>query len=95
MDDQRLCTTDQRSSQGGGMQSYIVRIYRREKGGFLGVVEESGAKLKRAFTSYDELWEILNARHASHLARKRLLHKKRARASYTATASTRNAKRTT
>ena len=87
--------TGQRSVRGGGMQSYIVRIYRREKGGFLGVVEEPGAKVKRAFTGYDELWEILNARRGNHLARHRLRHRKRTPAGYTpkATATNSNKKR--
>ena len=75
------------------MQSYIVRIYRREKGGFLGVVEEPGAKIKRAFTGYDELWEILNTRHGSHLARRRLGHRKRTPAASTPNATAPNAKK--
>lgn len=42
--------------------SYIVRIYRFKKNdprSLVGVVEEAGVKGKRAFTNYDELWEIL------------------------------------
>ena len=42
---------------------YIVRIYRHEKErprGIVGIVEEVGAEGKRAFTSLDELWQILN-----------------------------------
>jgi len=41
---------------------YIVRIYRFEKNNprhLVGVVEEIGVKGKKAFTNYDELWEIL------------------------------------
>jgi hypothetical protein len=41
---------------------YIVRIYRFKKKNprhLVGVVEEVGAKVKKAFTNYDELWEIL------------------------------------
>lgn len=42
---------------------YIVRIYRSNKNNsrhLVGVVEEVGLKGKKAFTNYDELWEILN-----------------------------------
>ncbi len=44
--------------------SYIIRIYRFEKDrpkSLVGVVEEAGKKGKKAFQSYDELWEILNS----------------------------------
>ena len=44
--------------------SYIVRIYRFQKNkphALLGVVEEVGKKGRKAFTHYDELWEILNS----------------------------------
>jgi hypothetical protein len=43
---------------------YIIRIYRYKKDkpqSFVGVVEEVGRKGKRAFNTYDELWEILNS----------------------------------
>jgi hypothetical protein len=42
---------------------YIIRIYRFEKNkphSLVGVVEEVGKKGKKAFNTYDELWEILN-----------------------------------
>ncbi|MBN1850853.1 MAG: hypothetical protein JW932_19960 [Deltaproteobacteria bacterium] len=42
---------------------YIIRIYRFEKNKphrFVGVVEEVGIKGKKAFNTYDELWEILS-----------------------------------
>ncbi len=45
------------------MENYIVRIYRRENDNprmLVGLIEEVGSKGKKAFTSYDELWEILN-----------------------------------
>ncbi len=45
------------------MNSYILRIYREEENNprnFVGTVEEAGAGEKRAFTSLDELWAILN-----------------------------------
>ena len=44
--------------------NFIVRIYRFEKDNpksLVGVVEEVGVKGKKAFTNYDELWEILNS----------------------------------
>jgi superfamily I DNA and RNA helicase len=43
---------------------YIIRIYRYEKDkpqSFVGIVEEVGKKGKKAFNTYDELWEILNS----------------------------------
>ena len=42
---------------------YIIRIYRFKKNkpnSLVGVVEEVGKKGKKAFNTYDELWEILN-----------------------------------
>ncbi len=50
--------------------SYIVRIYRFQKNkphALLGVVEEVGKKGKKAFTHYDELWEILNSQKEASL----------------------------
>jgi hypothetical protein len=44
------------------LANYIVRIYRLDKKSprhLVGVVEEVGVKGKKAFTNYDELWEIL------------------------------------
>jgi hypothetical protein len=44
--------------------TYIVRIYNCEKNKprrLVGVVEKVGVKGRRAFTNYDELWEILNS----------------------------------
>ena len=46
------------------LATYIVRIYRSKKGkprGIVGVVEQIGVKGRKAFTDYDELWEILNS----------------------------------
>jgi hypothetical protein len=43
--------------------NYIIRVYRFEKNKphrFVGVVEEVGVKGKKAFNTYDELWEILS-----------------------------------
>jgi len=42
--------------------NYVVRIYRFKENNprsLVGVVEEVGVKGKKAFTTYDELWEIL------------------------------------
>ena len=86
--------TGQRSVRGGGMQSYIVRIYRKGKNALLGVVEEPGAKVKRAFTGYDELWEILNAHRGSHLTVRKLGHRKRTRTILTSTVQGQLHKRT-
>jgi hypothetical protein len=44
--------------------NYIIRIYRFEKDkprSLVGLVEEVGKKGKKAFNTYDELWEILNS----------------------------------
>ncbi len=48
------------------MENYIVRIYRFEKNNpknLVGIVElvEGPKRDKRAFTSFDDLWEILNS----------------------------------
>jgi hypothetical protein len=48
----------------GMLESYIVRIYRGEKDrphNLVGIVEEVGLEEKKAFTSLDELWTILNS----------------------------------
>lgn len=53
--------------------SYIVRIYRFQRNkphALLGVVEEVGKKGKKAFTHYDELWEILNSSRGPKLQEK-------------------------
>lgn len=45
------------------MESYLVRIYRKAENNprmLVGVVEEPGAKEKRAFHNLYELWNILN-----------------------------------
>jgi hypothetical protein len=44
-------------------KTYIIRVYRFAKDNprrLVGVVEEAGKKGKKAFTGYQELWEILN-----------------------------------
>jgi hypothetical protein len=56
------------------VENYIVRIYRFKEDRpkhLVGVVEEVGVKGKKAFNTYDELWEILNSR------KKRVSHEKR------------------
>jgi hypothetical protein len=54
--------------------SYLVRIYRFKKEkpwSLVGLVEETGIKGKKAFTNYDELWEILNNPQKGKAQRKR------------------------
>ena len=44
-------------------KNYVVRIYRFDKNDpchLVGLVEEVGLKGKKAFTNYDELWDIIN-----------------------------------
>jgi hypothetical protein len=44
--------------------TYIVRLYRFKKNrprSLMGVVEEVGIKGRKAFSNYDDLWDILNA----------------------------------
>jgi len=46
------------------MKSYIVRIYRGERGNpqsLVGIVEEVGMDGKMAFTNFEELWDIFNS----------------------------------
>jgi len=48
---------------GGIMESYLVRIYRREENNprlLVGVVEMPGVNEKKAFQNLYELWDILN-----------------------------------
>ncbi len=45
------------------METYIVRIYRREAAArhrLVGVVEEVGVEGKRAFVNFRRLWKILD-----------------------------------
>lgn len=47
------------------MENYIVRVYRREEDNprtLVGVVEEVGVEGNKAFTSIDELFDILGPR---------------------------------
>jgi hypothetical protein len=55
-----------RSGKEKTMENYIVRIYRFQKDnprGLVGIVEsvEGDRREKRAFTNFDDLWEILNS----------------------------------
>jgi len=46
------------------LANYVVRIYRFDRKNprqIIGFVEEIGGKGKKAFTNYDELWEILSS----------------------------------
>ena len=46
------------------MKSFVVRIYRFRKKKphmLVGVVEEVGVKVKKAFTNVEELWDIFNS----------------------------------
>lgn len=56
------------------MHSYIVRIYRREKGHprlLVGVVEKVGVQGKQAFTTFDELWAVLSRAKRGHVPSKK------------------------
>jgi hypothetical protein len=49
--------------------SYIVQIYRFKRGNprhLVGIVEKVGVKGRKAFTNYDELWEILSCPTSQH-----------------------------
>ena len=54
---------------------FIVRIYRLDKKNprhLVGVVEEVGVKGNKAFTNYDELWDILSgSKSLKHQGKKR------------------------
>jgi hypothetical protein len=55
-----------RSGKEKTMENYIIRIYRFQKDnprGLVGIVEsvEGERREKRAFTNFDDLWEILNS----------------------------------
>lgn len=48
---------------------FIVRVYRssgKDRYPFVGVVQKVGVEKKMAFTTYDELWEILTALPTDH-----------------------------
>jgi hypothetical protein len=56
------------------MESYIVRIYRRDRKHprrLVGLVEEIGVKEQRAFRNLEELWAILNPSTGAKRVRRR------------------------
>jgi hypothetical protein len=56
------------------MKTYIVRVYRLEKGKPLrlaGVVEEVGIIGRKGFTNYEELWNILRFSTSSRHSRRK------------------------
>jgi len=63
------------------MKKYIITIYRVEKDkprSIIGVVEEVGMQGKKAFNTYDELWEVLNPESDFHIeGKKKEVNKKR------------------
>ncbi len=64
------------------MNSYLVRIYRKADNNprmLVGVVEEVGAKEKKAFSNLYELWEILNPVRKERMLSKRNSNSKRNR----------------
>jgi hypothetical protein len=66
----------------GGMNSYLVRIYRRAEDNprmLVGVVEEVGGNDKRAFHNLYELWDILNSVKKERMQSKRSSDSKRNR----------------
>jgi hypothetical protein len=55
------------------VDTYIVRIYRRENGDaetLAGTVEEPGIPERRAFVNLGQLWDILNLKTRSKLEKK-------------------------
>jgi hypothetical protein len=60
------------TAEGGLLETYILHIYRRSKSiphRLVGIVEKTGTEGKRAFTCFDELWQILNQRRDRATAR--------------------------
>ncbi len=50
---------------GGIMESYMVRVYRRQKDNpetLIGIARKVGDEGKRVFSNLEELWSILNPR---------------------------------
>jgi hypothetical protein len=61
-------------------KTYIIRVYRFARDNprrLVGVVEEAGKKGKKAFTGYQELWEILNWPGRSKSTKRRKAGEKR------------------
>jgi hypothetical protein len=58
------------------VDTYIIRIYRREENGadtLVGTVEEPGVSKKKPFVNPDQLWNILNLKKKKMPNRKRSL----------------------
>ena len=58
------------------METYIIRIYRREEIGadmLVGTVEEPGVPGKKPFVNLDQLWDILKLKKKKMPKRKRIL----------------------
>lgn len=58
---ERLRSANERGLQ--RVENYIIRIYRQDRKKprlLVGTIEEVGQEGKKAFTNYDELWDILN-----------------------------------
>ena len=54
------------------IDNYIVRIYRYDKNNprrLVGVVEQVGMEVKKAFHNLDELWTILSLEHNKRLGK--------------------------
>jgi hypothetical protein len=75
------------------VQTYIVKIYRQRPDSphsIVGMVEKVGVSGKKAFNTYDELWEIMNPakqkeippKHPLHLSEKEKRRHRRNEASY-------------
>lgn len=62
------------------LDNYIIRIYRRDKSiprFIVGTVEEIGSRVKKGFTTFDELWEILVPARRERSARMKSLKNKK------------------
>ncbi len=56
------------------MESYLVRIYRKENNNprlLVGVIEEVGKDGKKAFSNLYELWDILNPTKEKQLSHRK------------------------
>lgn len=63
-----------KTNKGGSVESYILRIYRRQENNpmsFIGILEETGTEERKSFTNLDELWDILNSLKKRETGRQR------------------------
>jgi hypothetical protein len=92
-DEQLHAVLGERKGKGHSVQTYIVKIYRQRPDShrsIVGMVEEVGVNGKKAFNTYDELWEIVNPAkqtdagktHPPHLPDKEKRRHRRSEASY-------------